>query len=91
MRALVQQTQHELSTFGGMPSEVTAGGNALKFYASVCLNIKRKSQLKHGDEVLLWTCLYIVQVPYNRFFPHFRVCTLKLNEYVMACRHMEMK
>ncbi len=56
-----------------MPSEVTAGGNALKFYASVRLNIKRKSQLKRGDEVLFWTCLYIVQVPYSSFFPHFRL------------------
>ncbi len=73
MCALVQQTRHKLSTFGGMPSEVTAGGNALKFYASVRLNIKRKSQLKRGDEVLFWTCLYVVQVPYTRFFLHFRV------------------
>jgi recombination protein RecA len=69
----LNQTRHKLSTFGGMPSEVTAGGNALKFYALVCLNIKRKSQFKHGDEVLFWTCLYIVQVPYSRFFPHFRI------------------
>ena len=31
--------------------ETTTGGNALKFYASVRLDIRRISQLKDGDEV----------------------------------------
>ncbi|PNX56634.1 DNA repair protein RecA mitochondrial-like, partial [Trifolium pratense] len=33
----------KISTFGGFggPTEVTCGGNALKFYSSVRLNIKR--------------------------------------------------
>lgn len=35
-----------------MPAEVTAGGNALKFYSSVRLHIKRKQQLKRGDVVI---------------------------------------
>jgi RecA/RadA recombinase len=60
--AWVQQTRQKLNTFGGMPSEITSGGNALKFYASVRLNIKRKSQLKHGDEVQFWIRMDIVQV-----------------------------
>ena len=33
-------------------SETTTGGNALKFYASVRLDIRRVSQLKDGDEVI---------------------------------------
>ena len=32
--------------------ETTTGGNALKFYASVRLDIRRVSQLKDGDEVI---------------------------------------
>ena len=32
--------------------ETTTGGNALKFYASVRLDIRRQSQIKDGDEVI---------------------------------------
>jgi recombination protein RecA len=32
--------------------ETTTGGNALKFYASVRLDIRRTSQLKEGEEVI---------------------------------------
>lgn len=44
----------KLSTFGGFggPVEVTCGGNALKFYASVRLNIKRIGLVKKGEEVI---------------------------------------
>lgn len=37
---------------GGPTAEVTAGGNALKFYASVRLQVRKKEQLKRGDVVL---------------------------------------
>ena len=37
---------------GGPAAEVTAGGNALKFYASVRLQVRKKEQLKRGDVVL---------------------------------------
>lgn len=45
----------KLSTFGGFggPTEVTCGGNALKFYASMRLNIKRIGLIKKGEEVNL--------------------------------------
>lgn len=32
--------------------ETTTGGNALKFYASVRLDIRRRTQIKDGDKVL---------------------------------------
>jgi len=32
--------------------ETTTGGNALKFYASVRVDIRRSSQIKDGDEVM---------------------------------------
>ena len=32
--------------------ETTTGGNALKFYASVRLDIRRTSQLKEGEEII---------------------------------------
>lgn len=48
------QVRSKVSTFGGGfggPTEVTSGGNALKFYASIRLNIKRIGLVKKGDEV----------------------------------------
>lgn len=51
----------KLSTFGfGGPTEVTCGGNALKFYASMRLNIRRVGFVKKGEEVKY-------QKPANRF------------------------
>ena len=43
----------KLSTFGGFgaPTKVTCGGNDLKFYALVQLNIKRIGFVKKGEEV----------------------------------------
>lgn len=32
--------------------ETTTGGNALKFYASIRLDIRRQAQIKDGDEVV---------------------------------------
>ena len=32
--------------------ETTTGGNALKFYSSIRLDIRRSSQIKEGDEVI---------------------------------------
>lgn len=49
----------KLATFGfGGTSEVTCGGNALKFYASIRLNIRRIGLVKKGEEVLLFYCLF---------------------------------
>jgi len=50
---MVLQVRSKISTFGGFggPTEVTCGGNALKFYASVRLNIKRIGFVKKGEEV----------------------------------------
>ncbi|KAJ6435269.1 hypothetical protein OIU84_000459 [Salix udensis] len=51
----INQVRAKLSTFGfGGPTEVTCGGNALKFYASVRLNIRRVGFIKKGEEVWLF-------------------------------------
>ena len=34
------------------PSETTTGGNALKFYASVRIDIRPSTSIKDGDDVL---------------------------------------
>lgn len=46
----INQLREKIGVTYGNP-ETTTGGNALKFYASVRLDIRRKTQLKNGDEV----------------------------------------
>ena len=47
----INQVRDKLGVMFGNP-ETTTGGNALKFYASVRLDIRRISQIKDGDEVI---------------------------------------
>ena len=47
----INQLRDKLGVMFGNP-ETTTGGNALKFYASVRLDIRRVSQIKDGDEVI---------------------------------------
>ena len=51
-------------------SETTTGGNALKFYASVRLDIRRTSQLKDGEEIIGNRTR--VKVVKNKLAPPFR-------------------
>ena len=46
----INQLREKIGVMFGNP-ETTTGGNALKFYASVRLDIRRIGQLKDGDEV----------------------------------------
>ena len=46
----INQLREKIGVMFGSP-ETTTGGNALKFYASVRLDIRRINQLKDGDEV----------------------------------------
>ncbi|MDR3137557.1 MAG: recombinase RecA [Tannerellaceae bacterium] len=46
----INQLREKLGVMFGNP-ETTTGGNALKFYASIRLDIRRISQLKDGEEV----------------------------------------
>jgi recombination protein RecA len=48
---LYQSIERENWSNVGNP-ETTTGGNALKFYASVRLDIRRSTQIKDGDNVL---------------------------------------
>ena len=50
--------------------ETTTGGNALKFYASVRLDIRRRTQIKDGDKVI--GNMTKVKVVKNKVAPPFR-------------------
>jgi recombination protein RecA len=47
----INQLREKIGVMFGNP-ETTTGGNALKFYASVRLDIRRSTQIKDGDNVL---------------------------------------
>ena len=47
----INQLREKIGVMFGNP-ETTTGGNALKFYASVRLDIRRSAQIKEGDDVL---------------------------------------
>lgn len=65
----INQLREKIGVMFGNP-ETTTGGNALKFYASVRLDIRRLAQIKDGDEV---TGNHIkVKVVKNKVAPPFR-------------------
>lgn len=47
----INQLREKIGIMFGNP-ETTTGGNALKFYASVRLDIRRTNQIKEGDEII---------------------------------------
>ncbi|MCX6172889.1 MAG: recombinase RecA, partial [Flavobacterium sp.] len=47
----INQLREKIGVMFGNP-ETTTGGNALKFYASIRLDIRRSSQIKDGDNVI---------------------------------------
>lgn len=47
----INQIRMKIGVMFGNP-ETTTGGNALKFYASVRMDIRRISQIKQGDEII---------------------------------------
>lgn len=75
----VNQVRSKLSTFSGFgaPAEVTCGGNALKFYASVRLNIKRIGLIKKSEEEVVGTQIQ-VKIVKNKHAPPFKTVQLEL-------------
>jgi recombination protein RecA len=51
MLYFINQLREKIGVMFGNP-ETTTGGNALKFYASVRLDIRRQTQVKDGDEAI---------------------------------------
>lgn len=65
----VNQLRMKIGVMFGNP-ETTTGGNALKFYASVRMDIRRVSQIKQGESIIGNHCR--VKVVKNKVAPPFR-------------------
>ena len=66
----INQIRMKIGVMFGNP-ETTTGGNALKFYSSVRMDIRRISQIKQGDEIVGNRTR--VKVVKNKIAPPFRV------------------
>jgi recombination protein RecA len=66
----INQLREKIGVMFGNP-ETTTGGNALKFYASVRLDIRRRTQIKDGDRVIGNSTK--VKVVKNKVAPPFRI------------------
>lgn len=66
----INQLREKIGIIFGNP-ETTTGGNALKFYASVRLDIRRRTQIKDGDKVI--GNMTKVKVVKNKVAPPFRI------------------
>ena len=75
MIIFINQLRHKIGVMFGNP-EVTTGGNALKFYSSVRVDIRRITDIKQGDNILgTRTRIKIVK---NKVAPPFKIIEIDI-------------
>lgn len=71
----INQLREKVGIIFGNP-ETTSGGRALKFYASVRIDIRRAEAIKHGSEIIGNTVN--VKIVKNKVAPPFRMCQIEI-------------
>ena len=71
----INQLREKVGVMFGNP-ETTTGGRALKFYASVRLDIRRAEQIKQGVDII--GNKVVIKVVKNKMAPPFKNCTVDI-------------
>lgn len=67
----INQIRHKIGVFFGNP-ETTTGGNALKFYSSIRIEVRRAAQIKMGDKII--GNRVKAKIVKNKVAPPFQIC-----------------
>ena len=71
----INQLREKVGVLYGNP-ETTTGGRALKFYASIRLDIRRAEAIKSGSDIIGNTAK--IKVVKNKVAPPFKACTIEI-------------
>lgn len=71
----INQIREKVGIMYGNP-ETTSGGRALKFYASIRIDIRRSEAIKNGSDIIGNTCT--VKIVKNKVSPPFKSCKIDI-------------
>ena len=76
MMLFINQIRDKIGGFGFGPQTTTTGGRALKFYASVRMEVKRVGSIKQGDDVVGNET--VVKITKNKIAPPFKEAAFEI-------------